>query len=188
MTMSMMTIVDERAEAPAPLRLFRPALPATALGLSVSHLMTKPAFARQEFGTWSRVLVGQINRGHYHLVLDDRDRIVGFLGWALTSEANAEAWLSGRGSFSDAESNAGDCVVFNAWAADNDAVNRLILRASREVVRDHRLIYFKRHYPDGRARATRMAVNAFVGAHLPGGASDAPREKRQVRGLGPGQA
>ena len=132
--------------------------------------MTKPAFARQEFGTWSRVLVGQVNRGHYYLVLDERDRVVGFLGWAVTSEANAEAWVRGRGSFSDAEASAGDCVVFNAWAADNGAVHRFILRAAREVVREHRLIYFKRHYPDGSARPMRLAVNAFVGTHLLRGA------------------
>jgi hemolysin-activating ACP:hemolysin acyltransferase len=164
--MSTMTIVEDRADPPAPLRLFRPASPATALGLAVSHLMTKPAFARQEFGTWSRILVGQINRGHYRLVLDDRDRVVGFLGWALTSEANAEAWVRGRGGFSDAEAHAGDCVVINAWAADDAAVNRLILRAFREAIRDQRLVYFKRHYPDGSTRPMRLAVNAFVGAHL----------------------
>ena len=32
--------------------------------------MTKPAFARQRFGDWSRILVGQINRKHYYLAVD----------------------------------------------------------------------------------------------------------------------
>jgi hypothetical protein len=36
----------------------------------VAHLMLKPAFARLRFGDWSWVLVGQINRGHYYLVID----------------------------------------------------------------------------------------------------------------------
>jgi hemolysin-activating ACP:hemolysin acyltransferase len=162
-----MTINMDVAPAPAPqLRLFRPANPGMALGLAVSHLMTKPAFARQAFGTWSRVLVGQVNRGHYYLVLDGCERVVGFLGWALTSETNAEAWVHGRASFSDADAHAGDCVVFNAWAADDGAVHRVILRAARAVVRDHRLIYFKRHYPDGGTRPMRLTVNAFIGAHL----------------------
>ena len=44
-----------------------------ALGLAVSHLMTKPAFANLRFGDWSRVLVGQINRKHYAFVVDDRE-------------------------------------------------------------------------------------------------------------------
>ena len=78
-------------QAPAGLRLFRPDNPALALGLAVSHMMTKPAFARLRFGEWSRVLVGQINRRHYHFVLDGRGRVVGFLGWAYTSLARAEA-------------------------------------------------------------------------------------------------
>jgi hypothetical protein len=68
--MTNMDVLDFRADdqAPSPaaprLRLFRPAHPAIALGLAVSHLMTKPAFAHEEFGSWSRVLVGQVNRGH----------------------------------------------------------------------------------------------------------------------------
>jgi hypothetical protein len=99
-------------------------------------------------------------------VLDDRSRVVGFLGWALTGEANAEAWVHGRGSFSDAEANGGECVVMNAWAADNGAVNRQLLRAARVEWRDHRLICFKRHYPDGSARPMRMPMNVFVGRHL----------------------
>ena len=45
---------------PDHLRLFRPESPYVALGLAVSHLMTKPAFANLRFGDWSRVLVGQI--------------------------------------------------------------------------------------------------------------------------------
>lgn len=47
------------------LRLFRPDSAVVALGLAVNHLMTKPAFARQAFGEWSRILVGQINRKLY---------------------------------------------------------------------------------------------------------------------------
>jgi hypothetical protein len=43
---------------PAPsrpeLRVFRPDNPYVALGLAVSHLMTKPAFAALRFGEWSR--------------------------------------------------------------------------------------------------------------------------------------
>jgi len=71
------------AAAPRPgLRLFRPESPYVALGLAVSHLMTKPAFANLRFGDWSRVLVGQINRKHYAFAVDDKNQIQGFLGWA----------------------------------------------------------------------------------------------------------
>jgi hypothetical protein len=44
---------------PAParpeLRVFRPDNPYVALGLAVSHLMTKPTFAALRFGEWSRI-------------------------------------------------------------------------------------------------------------------------------------
>ena len=46
--------------APVPpetdLKIFRPQNPYVALGLAVSHLMTKPAFAHLRFGDWSRIL------------------------------------------------------------------------------------------------------------------------------------
>lgn len=148
------------------LRLCRPGNAAAALGLAVAHLMTRPAFARLEFGAWSRVLVGQVNRRHYHLVLD-RNRVVGFLGWALTSEANAEAWLGGRSRFDDAEATGGDCVVFNIWSADTRAVNRFVLEAARRVARGKRRVYGKRCYENGTVRPVAVNVNAFVAGHLP---------------------
>src|SRR5262245_34485606 len=86
-------------EAPKPpeLRVLRPENPYVALGLAVNHLMTKPAFAALRFGEWSRILVGQINRKHYYFVVDARNQVQGFLGWAVTSKEKAEAWLEGRG-------------------------------------------------------------------------------------------
>ena len=68
-------IVNVANGAPRPaLRLYQPGEPTIALGLAVSHLMTRAAFARLRFGEWSRILVGQINRRHYRFVLDDKDR------------------------------------------------------------------------------------------------------------------
>jgi hemolysin-activating ACP:hemolysin acyltransferase len=139
------------AKSPA-LRLFQHPNPAAALGLAVSHLMTKPAFARLPFGTWSKVLVGQINRRHYYLVLDPAGRTVGFLGWAITDEPSAESWLAGSAD-PGPNTGIGDCVIVNAWSADVPAVNPLLLDAARIAGAKHRLIYFKRHYPDGSSRA-----------------------------------
>jgi hemolysin-activating ACP:hemolysin acyltransferase len=148
------------------LRLFRPTSSATALGLAVNHLMTKPAFANQRFGEWSKILVGQINRNHYRFVLDDKDRVVGFIGWALTSADKAEAWVEGRGGFSDVDAKDGNCVVFNAWSADEPGVNVILLGAAREAMRGRDMMYFKRLYKDGSVRPVRMRVNEFVARHL----------------------
>ena len=121
--------------APPPdLKLFRPQSPFVALGLAVNHLMTKPAFANRRFGDWSRILVGQINRKHYCFAVDSKNQIQGFMGWALTSKENAEAWVEGRGALSFADSLDGDCVVFNAWAANTGKVNRFLLGEARKVI------------------------------------------------------
>lgn len=147
------------------LRIVRSSNPATALGLAVSHLMGKPAFARLQFGDWSRILVGQINRGHYCFAADAEDRICGFMGWLLTDRDKAEAWVEGRRGLGFADSQAGDCVVLNAWSADSLAVTHLLRRHARRIFADKATLYFKRHYPDGSTRPARLAVNAFVKQH-----------------------
>jgi hemolysin-activating ACP:hemolysin acyltransferase len=148
------------AESPA-LRLFQHPDPAAALGLAVSHLMTKPAFARLPFGAWSKVLVGQINRKTYYLVLDATGRTTGFLGWAITHETPAEAWLAGSADHGH-ETGDGDCVIVNAWSAETAQVNQLLLKALQHRAAGMRLVYFRRHYPDGRTRNSRMTVPALV--------------------------
>jgi hemolysin-activating ACP:hemolysin acyltransferase len=148
--------------APRPdLKLFRPQSPFVALGLAV-----KPAFANLRFGDWSRILVGQINRKHYCFAVDGKNQIQGFMGWALTSQENAEAWVEGRGALSFADSLNGDCVVFNAWAANTGKVNRFLLGEARKVIEGKDTVYFKRFYKDGSVRPARLRVNDFVAQHL----------------------
>jgi len=128
--------------------------------------MSKPAFANLQFGDWSRILVGQINRGHYCFVLDDCDNVQGFAGWALTSRANAEAWVQGQRRLSYDDSLAGDCLVFNAWSANSTRVHRFMVDEARKLIRDKDTVYFKRHYKDGRTRPVRLSVNEFVAGHI----------------------
>src|SRR6188768_1599094 len=84
------------------LRFERPRDPRVGFAESVAHLMTKLAFARAPFG---------------HIA-----RIVGFVGWARASEANAEAWLAGTRGIPDAEARSGDCALINCWQADDPEV------------------------------------------------------------------
>jgi hemolysin-activating ACP:hemolysin acyltransferase len=146
--------------------LYRPPTPAAALGMAVNYLMTKPAFAQLRFGEWSRILVGQINRKHYCFVIDENKQIQGFLGWALTSKEKAEAWVENRGAVSGIDANDGDCVIFNAWAANHPRINRVLLDAARQVMQGRDTMYFKRHYKDGTTRPVRMRINDFVTQHL----------------------
>jgi hemolysin-activating ACP:hemolysin acyltransferase len=148
-----------------PLRLVRADKPVVALGLSVSYLMTKPAFAKLRFGDWSRILVGQINRGHYRLVIEAKDEVQGFMGWAFTSREKAEQWVQGRHALGHDESVGGDCVILNAWAANSAEVNRFMRVEGRKMLATYgvKTIFAKRYYPDGTVRPLRLAVSDFVG-------------------------
>ena len=148
------------------LRIFKPSNPAAALGLAVSHLMVKPAFANLKFGDWSRILTGQINRGHYCFAIDSNNLVQGFIGWALASQEHAEAWVEGRRGLSFEDSKRGDCIVINAWSATSTKVTRFLLAEARRIARGKNRVYFKRHYKDGTTRPARVAVNSFVVAPL----------------------
>ena len=148
------------------LRIFKPASPTAALGLAVSHLMIKPAFANLKFGDWSRILVGQINRGHYCFAVDGDNQVQGFMGWAFADQDKAEAWVEGRRALSFEDSRNGDCMVINAWSANSTRVTRFLLAEMRRIGKDKTAVYFKRHYKDGTTRPARLAVNSFVQSHI----------------------
>ena len=155
--------------AAAALRAVRDQNAYAALGRAVSYLMTKPSFARQPFGVWSKTLTGQINRKHYFLVLKENS-VVGFAGWALVDEARALAWLKASADFSSADCIGGDCMVINAWAADDDAINRFVLRELRKSAVGLRAAYAKRFYPDGSVRPLKIAITGAMKAHVETGA------------------
>ena len=165
----MAPLLGETAVPAAPhagLKVLRPQNPYVALGLAVSHLMTKPAFANLRFGDWSRILTGQINRKHYYFAVDGKNQIQGFMGWAVTSKEKAEAWVEGRGALSFEDSQDGDCLIFNAWAASTPEANRFLVSQAREIIAGKDTVYFKRHYKDGHTRPVRLRVNDFVAQHL----------------------
>jgi Flp pilus assembly protein TadD/hemolysin-activating ACP:hemolysin acyltransferase len=148
------------------LSAWRPKDPAASLGLAVEFLSRKPAFAKLQFGEWSQVLFCQVARGHFFFVVDHDRRVRGFLGWALTPQALAEQWVEGRAGLRNDECREGDCVIVNAFAADTVGANRFIVDTMRKLFASKRTLYFKRHYPDGRTRPTRLSVNEFVAGHL----------------------
>lgn len=147
------------------LKALRPSNHYQALGMAVAFLMADPAFQELRFGHWTRVLAGQVRRGHYLFVVQG-DSVVGFAGWSLTDHERAEAWLAGRGELTFEECQAGDCVILNVWKAATPAANRLLVDTFRRLFRHKEALYYKRFYADGRRRRTRLRVNAFVDAHI----------------------
>jgi len=138
--------------------------PQAALGRAVAYLMTKPNFENRQFGSWSKILTGQINRKHYFFVVSAK-KVVGFAGWALTDKARALAWLNDNAELSFENCKSGDCVIINAWAADNAAVNIFIRKSIRKVL-VNRHVYAKRFYKDGSVRLMHLGVNSFVQGHI----------------------
>ena len=134
---------------------------AQALGLAVNYLMKKPVFARLPFGHWSRVLVGQVNRGHYLFAWRGK-KLVGFAGWAIMKKEDAENWLAGGSPSGEEVGHGGNCVVLNAWAADDAQVNAFLFGRVLDLM--HRegkgveALYAKREYADGRTRPLRREL------------------------------
>ncbi len=143
----------------ASLRAVRLRDPRAALGMAVSYLMTEPVFAQLPFGQWSRVLVGQINRGHYLFVFEE-EKVVGFVGWALATRERAEAWLTRSRDIGSAESRDGDIVLLNVWRSAGHAVNRFLIESLRTEFRGKAMIYSKRFYAGGRVRPARLRLPA----------------------------
>jgi hemolysin-activating ACP:hemolysin acyltransferase len=134
----------------------KPADPATALGLAVEFLLKQPVFAKLPFGEWAQVLVGQINRGHFFFAADEQHRVHGMFGWALTSEAIAEAWVTGRGDLRSEDCWDGDCVIVNVFAADGPDADRVLAEEGIKALAGKRRFFAKRYYRNGRTRPLRM--------------------------------
>jgi Tfp pilus assembly protein PilF/hemolysin-activating ACP:hemolysin acyltransferase len=144
------------ATAGSVMKAVKPADPATALGMAVEFLMKQPVFAGLPFGEWAQVLVGQINRGHFFFAVDEQHGVHGMFGWALTSEAIAEAWVTGRGVLRSEDCRDGDCVIINVLAADNAEADRVLAEEGIKVLAGKRLFFAKRYYRNGRTRPVRM--------------------------------
>jgi hypothetical protein len=84
----------------------------------------------------------------------------------VTTKDNAEAWVEGRRGLSFENSMEGECIIFNAWAASSQKVNRFLLDQARKIMEGKETVYFKRYYKDGTTRPSRLRVNEFVAQHL----------------------
>jgi hemolysin-activating ACP:hemolysin acyltransferase len=149
------------AESPAspPLRILQSKDPYAACGRTIAYLMKVPNFARLPFGQMSRLIVGQINRGHYFYVVNETSSMVGYCGWAQTSREVAEDWFEhdiDPGSRIGAD---GPVCVINLWQASSAAANARIIAGLRTRLSPAtELVLAKRFYPDGSIRRVQLPV------------------------------
>lgn len=147
------------------LRLGRAKNSALALGLAVNHLMNKKAYDAVKFTSWSKILAGQVNRGHYCFVFNQDSLVVGMIGWAYASRDVAERWVRGQ-PVGPMDSKRGSCIIFNLWSADDREINALVFHAARQAMIGCETLYYRRLYADGRLRPVRLSVNQFVKKHV----------------------
>lgn len=124
--------------------------PHLAAGIAMGLMMGHPAFGNRTFGGIAQLIAGHVNRGHYLIVFRD-GRPAGFVGWALTDEPAAQAWLDGDGS-KVGNGQAGDCVLFNIWVTDGPDMNSHLVGLMREEFREKTALMARRIYADGRTR------------------------------------
>jgi hemolysin-activating ACP:hemolysin acyltransferase len=143
---------------PIPPRLQAITLPTAdaALAVLVQLSLKAPAFAGQRFGLWARVLIGQVNRRHYLILLED-GRPVGFGGWFPARKAEAEAWLVHNTDIPVAPDAEADCAIVNAFMAPSPQAARFLRDAMLEQGHQFSRLYGKRVMPDGRRRLVRLA-------------------------------
>ena len=130
--------------------------PDAALAVMVQLSMRAPAFAEQRFGTWARVLIGQVNRGHYVILLQD-SQPVGFGGWFPARRRDAEAWLQREVDIPVAAESEADCAVINGFMAPSPEATRFLRDAMLDHGRKLGTLYGKRVLKDGSRRLVRVA-------------------------------
>jgi hypothetical protein len=148
-----------RQEAREGHRATRDKNPFAACGRTVSYLMSVPNLARLPFGQLSKLIVGQINRGHYFFIVDPSSAICGYCGWMQTTHAEAKAWLERNADMSGGNTLDGPVCVVNLWQASSPKVNAVIIGALRSILHPAtELIVAKRFYPDGTIRPVRIPI------------------------------
>jgi hemolysin-activating ACP:hemolysin acyltransferase len=141
-------------------RAIRDKNPFAACGRTVSYLMNVPNLARLPFGQLSKLIVGQINRGHYFFVVDRSSAICGYCGWTQAGHEEAEGWLERNVEVSGGNLADGPVCVINIWQASSPKANAIIIGALRTMIHPAtELVVAKRFYSNGTIRPVRIPIS-----------------------------
>lgn len=117
--------------------------PWMALGLATHFVARHQPFAGFPAGDLIRTIDRQISRQHYLFAFDttsDPARVVGFFGWSLYSNADADQFAS-TGKLPSNELTEGGQVIWILTAvAESEAAFRTIVRKARESYPHHRVM------------------------------------------------
>lgn len=140
-------------EAQTELQIMRHSNPHYAMGLACEILRSQPPYSDFKFGPFCGSLLGQIQREHYFFTTQGK-KILGYAGWALTTEAVAEKVLNENYSPTNEECINGECWLGLTFYA---ATKEVCLFQSRQLrLRYPNVkVYFRRIYPDKPTHAMR---------------------------------
>ncbi len=124
--------------------------PLLAYGAVIDLLRTHKPFSDAPLGTYASNLRGQIAREHYVFAVRNRT-IIGYVGWALCSEAVAKAWTERRHAPKYAECINGDCWVGLTYYAQSRHATFAMMGHIKRRYPGFK-IYGLRRYQDGRER------------------------------------
>lgn len=151
-----------RNESASPYNLVTDKNPYAAAGRGAAMLLPFRNFSLLPFGQINALIIGAVNRKHYHFLLKD-GQPVGFFAWAYASEAAAEKWLQKNDTSDIGDGTSGDCVVFNIWRIDKSCqhdpqLRAFLLQNLRRTFVDKRIVFARRVYSNGRTRPMRMVI------------------------------
>ena len=122
-----------------------------ALGLATHFVARHQPFSTFTAGDLLRTIDRQIGRQHYLFAFDTTSapaRVVGYFGWSLYSNADADQFAS-TGKLPDNELSEGGEVVWILTAvAESEVAFRTIVRTARKKYPDHRVMAIR--HKDGK--------------------------------------
>lgn len=130
-----------------------------AFGVVFDYLSRTDPFTRFEVGHFSSIIRQQLKTGH-HLVAMERQTVVGYVGWLLTTREIGERWQKNLGKLTPVEEDKGDSAALTVVASNYRSVLMRLIRGARTLNAGKR-VYFKREY-DSEGKSTRKSSVANV--------------------------
>lgn len=117
--------------------------PWTALGPAAHFVARHEPFGRFAAADLIRTLSGQVHRGHYLFALDTAARparVVGYFGWALYDDAEAERYAATGVPPARERKEGGSVLWILTAAADTRPAFFALVKATRALYPDHRVM------------------------------------------------
>lgn len=115
-----------------------------ALGLVLSELAQRPPFSAMNLKFAHEAIRYQLRYGCNGAALDEQGRLISYVGWARTVQAQAELWLQGKTHLKVVARDF-DAIVCTVVLSKDAALTRTLIRRARRLNSGKR-VYFKRTY------------------------------------------